>query len=171
MWCSGGGKKKISLAQTSPTVTVMLLISQVHPQTYALNARPLMRIVIITLWDHLSAFVLRGFCRNRDEYGLKSSSVCRWTTLIYVLFFVVECLPVTAASFFLHIVPWTLILVHKWTTSQHVFASDIHFKTRVGEAMEDDSEAQRAQVLPVSFAYATAFPYISVESVVLPRAS
>lgn len=32
--------------------------------------------------------------------------------------------------------------------------------------MEDDSEAQRAQVLPVKFAYATAFPFISVESVV-----
>lgn len=35
--------------------------------------------------------------------------------------------------------------------------------------MEDDSEAQRAQVLPVKFAYATAFPFISVESVVFAR--
>lgn len=42
-------KKEIRLAQTSPTVTLMLLISQIHPQTYALNAPPLMRVVIISL--------------------------------------------------------------------------------------------------------------------------
>lgn len=55
--------------KTSPTVTLMLLISQIRPQT------PLLRIVVIILWDHV--LVLQGFYVNGDEYGLKCSSVCR----------------------------------------------------------------------------------------------